>query len=113
MNKEDINRPETEDDDDGGRHMTGRVIQNFQFAARARGLNLGPMSANKILEMADKGELKGMEESVKMVRGLVAKIGSKSFTPANTSPSYRPLSAQEKHDQENEDLVLVKLVQKK
>ena len=72
---DDPNRPETEEDD-GGRHMMGRVIQNFQFAARAKGLNLGPLSANEILEMADKGELKGLEESIEMVRSWVAKLGN-------------------------------------
>ena len=56
--------------------MMGRVIQNFQFAVWAKGLNLGPMSANKILEMADKGELKGMEASVEMVQGWAAKLGN-------------------------------------
>lgn len=69
-----FNKPKTEDDD-GGQHMMGRIIQNFQFAARARGLNLGQVSANEILEMAGKGELKGMEESVEMVRDWVAKLG--------------------------------------
>ena len=48
-------RLETEEDD-GGRHMKGKVIQNFQFAARAKGLNLGPMSASQILDMAAKGQ---------------------------------------------------------
>ena len=85
MNKEDFNRPKTEEDD-GGQHMMGRVIQNFQFAARARGLNLGPVSANEILEMADKGKLKGMEESVEIVRGWVANQDSKSSTPSATEP---------------------------
>ena len=66
--------PSKTEEDDGGRHMMDRVIQNFQFAARSKGLKLGPLSANQILDMAAKGELKGMEESVEMVRGWAAKL---------------------------------------
>lgn len=39
------------------RMMMGRVVQNVQLEARAKGKALGAISARQILEMADRGEL--------------------------------------------------------
>ena len=48
-----------------------RVIQNLQFAARAKGIKLGPVSAQQILEMADRGELEEIAEAVAAVRAVM------------------------------------------
>ncbi len=55
----------------GKKRAMGRMIQGFQFAARSKGVDLGPLSARKILELADKGELKGLESAVEQVRKAV------------------------------------------
>lgn len=58
----------------GNPHLWQALVQNFQFAAQAKGFNLGPLSATNILEMADKGELKGLEDAVGVVRDWVSKF---------------------------------------
>ena len=69
----DPNAPETEEAAElraGWQMMIGRAVQNVQFEARSKGLELGPISAIKIIEMADKGELEGFS-SLESLRRLV------------------------------------------
>ncbi len=51
--------------------VVGRAIQNVMLAMYAKGKPLGPMTAVKILEMADSGEIEELP-SVQALRRLVA-----------------------------------------
>ena len=63
---------EEELEEEAGRKvMLGRAIQNVQLAMQAAGKNLGSVSANAILEMADKGEIEE-SKAVQSIRTLVA-----------------------------------------
>lgn len=53
---------ELEEEELAGRKiMLGRVVQNVQFEVRSKGKPIGAASANKIVEMADRGELEGVK----------------------------------------------------
>lgn len=69
------NEPPTSDEESdieaGRKMMLGRAIQNVQLTMQAAGKNLGSVSANAILEMADKGEIEE-SKAVQSIRRLVA-----------------------------------------
>ena len=61
---------EGEDEEADGLHRQLRfVMQNLHFAARAKGIELGPVSARRVLEMAENGELAQISAAVDAVRG--------------------------------------------
>lgn len=53
------------------RRQLGLAIQNLQFAARSKGIKLGPVSANQVLEMAERGELEEIADAVAAVRAVM------------------------------------------
>ena len=55
---------EEENEDVGLRWRLRMAVQNLQLAARAKGIELGPISGGKILEMAERGELKEIAAAV-------------------------------------------------
>lgn len=58
----------------GKRMMLGRVVQNVQIEAGAKGKSIGAVSADQIFEMADRGELDGVK-SVESLRHFLRKMG--------------------------------------
>lgn len=56
-----------EEEQAGRKMMMGRIVQNVQFEARSKGKPIGVVSADQILEMADRGELDGVK-SVESLR---------------------------------------------
>ena len=47
------------------------VMQNLQFAARSKGITLGPVSAQQVLEMAERGELEQLSDAVDALRAVL------------------------------------------
>jgi len=62
---------EEENEDVGLRWRLRTAVQNVQLAARAKGIELGPISGGQILEMADRGELKEIAAAVAGVRAVL------------------------------------------
>jgi hypothetical protein len=62
---------DAENDDAAQRRQLGLAIQNVQYAARAKGIELGTVSGRQILEMAEGGELKESAASVAALRALM------------------------------------------
>ena len=55
----------------GLRRQLRFAIQNLQFAARSKGVELGPVSARQILDMAKRGELDEIPAAVAGVRAVL------------------------------------------
>jgi len=66
-----VNDDEEENEDVGLRWRLRTAVQNVQLAARAKGIELGPISGGQILEMADRGELKEIAAAVAGVRAVL------------------------------------------
>jgi hypothetical protein len=62
---------EEEDEANWLRRKLGFAIRNLQLAARAKGIELGPVSAQQVLEMAERGELKEVPAAVDVVRSVL------------------------------------------
>ena len=62
---------EEEDEDIWLRRKLGYAIRNLQLAARAKGIELGPVSGQQVLEMAERGELKEVAAAVDVVRAVM------------------------------------------
>jgi len=56
---------------DGLHRYLGFAMQNLQLAARSRGIELGPVSARQVLEMAERGELEQISAAVDAVRAAI------------------------------------------
>ena len=62
---------EEEDDAIWLRRKLRYAIRNLQLAARAKGIELRPVSGQQVLEMAARGELKEVAAAVDVVRTLI------------------------------------------
>ncbi len=61
-----------EDEEADGLHRQIKlVMQNLQLAARSKGIELGPVSAQRVLEMAERGELEQISAAVDAVRAVL------------------------------------------
>lgn len=66
-----MNDDEEENEEVGLRWRLRMAVQNLQFAARSKGIELGPISGQRILEMAERGELKEVAAAVAGVRAVL------------------------------------------
>jgi|GEM_PF-805369 len=63
---------EGKDEEADGLHRHLRfVMQNLQLAARSKGIELGPVSARQVMEMAEQGELAQISAAVDAVRAVI------------------------------------------
>lgn len=63
---------EGEDEEADGLHRHLRfAMQNLQFAARSKGIELGPISAGQVLKMAERGELGPISAAVEALRAVI------------------------------------------
>ncbi len=66
-----MNDDEEENEEVGLRWRLRMAVQNLQLAARAKGIELGPVSGQQVLEMAERGELKEVAAAVDVVRAVM------------------------------------------
>ncbi len=52
-------------------HQMRLAMQNLQLAARSKGIELGPVSAQQVLKMAERGELDSVAPAVEAVRAIL------------------------------------------
>ncbi len=71
-----MNDDDEENEAVGLRWRLGMAIQNLQFAARSKGIELGPVSGQRILEMAERGELDEIAAAVDGVRAVLNSLNA-------------------------------------